>query len=162
MMPKLVIPERVHCWAIFAAFWTDISPSIHMFGFHMSVDVLLSARLFVTNQALKLSQLSSDIALPDLVICRTFVPISSSTLHGHASVGVDHARSVIVATVTILAIVVRLISVRIVQGDSVSLWLLLHRGVGDLLSLVVGYGLDNGGHGGGHCDWGHGHGITRL
>jgi len=95
---------------------------------------------------------------------KIFIPISSSTLHGHASVGVDHAGSVIVATVAVLTVVVRFVGVGVVQGNSIGLGLLLlHGGVGHLLGLVVGDGVvHHGGHGGGHGDRGHGDRVTGF
>merc|ERR1711892_1662418 len=59
-----------------------------------------------------------------------FVSISPSTLHGHSCVGVNHAGSVVVTTISVLAIVVRFVSVGIVQSNSSTLRLLHHRGVG--------------------------------
>ena len=68
VVPKLVIPERVHGWAVLAALRTIITPSVDMLSLYMSVDVLLGARFLVTDQALKLSNLIPYITISDLII----------------------------------------------------------------------------------------------
>merc|ERR1712233_301492 len=88
-----------------------------------------------------------------------FVLISPSTLHWHASVWVNHARTIIVFTV--LSVVIGLVSVGIIE--SYCIWLgLLHVGVvRDLLRLVVGGVIHYRSHGCSH-GLGHGHGITGF
>merc|ERR1719239_1511392 len=63
-----------------------------------------------------------------------FVSISSAcTLDGKTSVGVDHSAAVVVATIAVLAVVVRLVSIRVVLRGNLLLALL--PGCGVLLLL---------------------------
>merc|ERR1719209_1296921 len=106
-----------------------------MLCFHMIHHILPLLRCVVTFCTLKpsinliIEPFDQMVQLQELLPV-AFVSISSAcTLDRKASVGVDHSAAVVVATVAVLPIVVRLVSIRVVLQGNLLLALLPSCGV---------------------------------